>query len=152
MKKILITAASVVAAAALMGACATIDTARTNLSEIAARITGSDDGNEVRPENNVSENVPQAEESNSFSIGVVNIDTWNPLLTQSVTVKEAMELVYDTLFEVNEQHQAVPVLASDYSVSPDGRTVTVNLKPDVVWHVGGNFDSYDVAYTVNLIM
>ncbi len=152
MKKILITAASVIVAAALLGACEPIDTARTNLSELAARVAGTGDANDVQTENGASENSSRAEESNSFSIGVVGIDTWNPLLTQSVTVKEAMELVYDTLFEVNEQHQAVPVLASDYSISPDGRTVTVNLKPDVVWHGGGSFDSYDVVYTVNLIM
>lgn len=150
MKRLIITAVSF-ALAMVMCACAPIDTARTNINEIISMINGPEEQENV-PAAEPGDNEAAAEQSNTFNIGLVNIDTWNPLLTQSPTVREAMELVYDTLFEVNARHEAVPVLAKDYSVSPDGKTVTVNLKPDVFWQDGGHFDSYDVVYTVNVIM
>ncbi|MDO5396556.1 MAG: ABC transporter substrate-binding protein [bacterium] len=150
MKRLIITAVSLILAAAIC-ACAPINTARTNINEMLSRINGEEEQEEASSEKNGNTET-LAEQSNTFNIGIVNIDTWNPLLTQSATVREAMEFVYDTLFEVNTRHEAVPVLAKDYSVSPDGKTVNVNLKPDVLWHDGGHFDSYDVVYTVNLIM
>lgn len=150
MKRLIITTVSFILAAA-MCACAPLDTARTNIDEIISRINGPEE-QETAPSDVAVNTETAAEQSNTFNIGLVNIDTWNPLLTQSSTVREAMELVYDTLFEVNTKNETVPVLAKDYSVSPDGKTVTVNLKPDVLWHDGGHFDSYDVVYTVNLIM
>ena len=150
MKRLIITAVSLILAAAL-SACSAIDTARTNIDKIISSINGQDEQETVAAEETVNtEEV--IEQSNIFNIGLVDIDTWNPLLTKSSTVREAMELVYDTLFEVNARNESVPVLAKDYSISPDGKTIVVNLKPDVLWHDGGHFDSYDVVYTVNLIM
>lgn len=152
MKKVLVTAISVILSAVMLCCCSAMDIARTNLGSLKERIIGTEESVGTAEQTNKGETAAQREQSNSFNVGVVNIDTWNPLLTKSVTVREAMEFVYDTLFEVNANHQSVPVLASDYNVSPDGRTVTVNLKPDVLWHDGGRFDAYDVVYTANLIM
>ena len=150
MKRLIITAVSLILTAALC-ACAPIDTARVSIDKIISSINGEEEQEIVTAEETVNtEEV--IEQSNIFNIGLVDIDTWNPLLTKSSTVREAMELVYDTLFEVNARNESVPVLAKDYSVSPDGKTIVVNLKPDVLWHDGGHFDSYDVVYTVNLIM
>lgn len=150
MKRLIIAAVSLILAAALC-ACSSIDTVRANIDKIISNINGQEEDEAVIAEETVN-TAAAAEQSNIFNIGLVDIDTWNPLMTKSATVREAMELVYDTLFEVNSRNESVPVLAKDYSVSPDGKTVIVNLKPDVLWHDGGHFDSYDVVYTVNLIM
>lgn len=53
----------------------------------------------------------KTEVSNSISVGLLDFDTFNPLLTKSETVKECMEFVYEPLFELNEKLQAVPILA-----------------------------------------
>ena len=56
----------------------------------------------------------KTEVSNSISVGLLDFDTFNPLLTKSETVKECMEFVYEPLFELNEKMQAVPILAELY--------------------------------------
>ena len=53
----------------------------------------------------------KTEVSNSISVGLLDFDTFNPLLTKSETVKECMEFVYEPLFELNEKLQAVPILS-----------------------------------------
>ncbi len=89
--------------------------------------------------------------NNSINLGVCDFDTFNPLKTESQTMRDCMQLVYEPLFELDQQMRIVPVLAKDYSVSPDGRQVTVNLKEGVLWHDGSTLDAYDVAYTMRRI-
>ena len=102
------------------------------------------------PENEQTEE--QAKEvTNSISVGLLDFDTFNPLLTRSETVKECMQLVYEPLFELNEKIQPVPSLASGYNVSPDGRTIDISLKNNVTWQDGTIFNANDVIYTFNQI-
>ena len=44
----------------------------------------------------------KTEVSNSISVGLLDFDTFNPLLTKSETVKECMEFVYEPLFELTK--------------------------------------------------
>lgn len=97
------------------------------------------------------DNITTAEVSNSISVGIIDFDTFNPLLTNSETVKESMEFVFEPLFDVNERMQPVPILADSYTVSPDGRTININLRENVLWHDGTVFTAYDVAYTIKQI-
>lgn len=95
--------------------------------------------------------IPETEKSNSINVGVLDFDTFNPLTTESETVREAMQLVYEPLFELDSKMQIVPVLAEDYALSPDGRTLTINLKSGIKWHDGSDFNAYDAAYTIKNI-
>jgi peptide/nickel transport system substrate-binding protein len=42
---------------------------------------------------------------------------------------------------------AEPWLASDWTASPDGRSVALTLRPDVTWSDGAPFDADDVAFS-----
>lgn len=97
------------------------------------------------------ENNTEKEISNSISVGILDFDTFNPLLTKSETVKECMQFVYEPLFDVNESLQPVPVLAESYTVSPDGRTIDITLKNNIMWQNGAGFTAYDAAYTIKQI-
>src|SRR6185312_5737739 len=44
-----------------------------------------------------------------------------------------------------------PWLAKSYTFSPDGKTVTFHLQPNVKWNDGKAFSSADVAFTFNLL-
>lgn len=97
------------------------------------------------------ETAEEGEISNSMTLGVVDFDTFNPLTTQSQTVREAMEIVYEPMFELDAEMRIVPALAESYSVSPDGRTVSVNLRQGIKWQDGSDFTAYDAAYTIKCI-
>lgn len=97
------------------------------------------------------DNENTGEVSNSISVGILDFDTFNPLLTKSQTVKECMQFVYEPLFEVNEKLRPAAVLAESYTVSPDGRTIDINLKNNIQWQDGSAFTAYDAAYTIKQI-
>ena len=130
----------------LISACESTDMlisrVKTNIADIADDFT-AESGEKVASEKTVE---------NSINVGMTEFDTFNPLLTKSQTVKEVMQLVYEPLFELDEAMRAVPVLASGYSVSPDGLTYNITMKKDVVWHDGKSFDAYDAAYTMKHIL
>lgn len=94
-----------------------------------------------------------AEDPVSYEItaGIIGLDTYNPLTTASDTVKNVCGFVFEPLFEVDSSMCTMHVLAQSYEVSPDGRTLTIQLKPGVTWHDGTPFTASDVVYTANLI-
>lgn len=93
----------------------------------------------------------QAEVSNDINIGIVDFDTLNPLLTGSPTMRESLEFIYEPLFDIDEYQRPVPVLAESYTVSPDGRTVEIQLRHGVTWQDGTAFTAADAAYTMKQI-
>jgi peptide/nickel transport system substrate-binding protein len=61
-------------------------------------------------------------------------------------------LLYEPLLEVHRFTGDVkPWLASAYTYSPDGMTLTFNLRTDVKWTDGKAFTADDVAFTFNML-
>ena len=58
-------------------------------------------------------------------------------------------LVQSCLFKTDSNGTIVPDLATNYSISEDGSTWTVNLRDDVVFSDNSTFDAEDVAFTFN---
>ena len=138
MKRILIAALAAVMLVSFSG-CSAVDEMKDKISELV---------NPTVTEEPVKNTTVI---NNSINIGIYDFDTFNPLLTNSQTVRDCMQLVYEPLFALDENMRIVPVLAKDYSVSPDGRQILINLKEGVTWHDGSTFDAYDVAYTIRRI-
>ncbi|MFD6858847.1 ABC transporter substrate-binding protein [Rhodococcus sp. NPDC060090] len=58
-------------------------------------------------------------------------------------------LVYDTLISYPpEGLEPEPALAQSWEISPDGRSVTLALRPDVTFHDGRPFTSEDVEFSL----
>lgn len=85
------------------------------------------------------------------SLPLTHFDTFNPVLTQSDTVLDAMHLVYDSLYHRDSDGVLAPVLAVKTDISADGLVYTVQLRDDVQWHDGKLFSAYDVSYTLSAI-
>ncbi len=86
-----------------------------------------------------------------ISLPLTHFDTFNPVLTQSDTVLDAMTLVYDSLYRRAADGRMEPVLATKTEISADGLVYTVHLRNDVRWHNGDLFSAYDVSYTLSAI-
>ncbi len=58
-------------------------------------------------------------------------------------------LVQSCLFKTDKHGDILPDLATDYSISEDGKTWTVHVRDDVVFSDNSTFDAEDVAFTFN---
>ena len=58
-------------------------------------------------------------------------------------------LVQSCLFKTDKNGSIIPDLATDYSISEDGKTWTVHVRDDVVFSDNSTFDAEDVAFTFN---
>ena len=85
----------------------------------------------------------------SLTEGVVGSPRFiNPVLALSDADRDLTALVYSGLLRATPDGKYVPDLASDYSVSEDGKVYTVTLKSDATFHDGAPISAQDVFYTV----
>src|SRR5262245_38186029 len=54
----------------------------------------------------------------------------------------------DKLFHIDEKLSAVPQLALGYETAPDGKAVTIKLRPTVKFHVGEKLDADAAKYSL----
>ncbi|SHJ54000.1 ABC transporter substrate-binding protein [Tepidibacter formicigenes] len=90
-------------------------------------------------------------EGGKISISVVEFKTLNPLLNKEKSLDQALKLVYDSLFTLDENYNIVSKLVDNYSFLDDGMILNINLKDNITWHDGVKLTSQDVKFTVGLL-
>jgi peptide/nickel transport system substrate-binding protein len=82
---------------------------------------------------------------------VMAMDTEPPTLagytSTAMPVGEITAKIYDGLLDYTPELKPIPSLAKSWTVSPDGMTITFDLREGVKWHDGKPFSSADVQYT-----
>lgn len=61
---------------------------------------------------------------------------------------DLVNLLYDTLFNLDENNEPVPWLVKDFKVSKDGLTYELTLHDNVKWHDGKPLTADDVKFTM----
>ena len=72
----------------------------------------------------------------------------HPYNCESLNNRVIFSFLYEPLFAVTQELDAVPILANDYSVSDDGTTTTVTLQSGVRFHTGAPLTADDVVYSL----
>lgn len=70
----------------------------------------------------------------------------NPSLRASTGVYIVTSKIIESLVDLDADGKIVPVLATSWSASKDGKTITFKLREGVSWHDGKSFTSADVQY------
>jgi len=81
-----------------------------------------------------------------------DIDNLDPHLATAFQTIDALELVYDTLFELDADLTIQPGLATDWEYSEDGTELTLNLREGITFHDGDEFTSTDVQASLERIL
>lgn len=77
----------------------------------------------------------------------------DPHINASVELGIPLSSVYDTLiFQDPETGEFVPGLATEWAISPDGRTYTFTLRQDVSFHDGAHFDAEAVRANIEYVL
>ncbi|UUV14070.1 ABC transporter substrate-binding protein [Clostridioides difficile] len=85
-----------------------------------------------------------------INLTMVTPKTINPITNTDKSVGYIMNLVYDSLFTIDENYNVIPQLVKEYNMAQDGMSIDIKLK-DAKWHDGKNVTSNDVNYTIGLI-
>lgn len=81
----------------------------------------------------------------ALATAVPNLRPWQP---RSRGEEQISAMLYSGLMRLDEQLQPVPDLASAWTTTPDGRTLTFTLRSDLQWHDGNPLDAADVLFTL----
>jgi ABC-type transport system substrate-binding protein len=76
---------------------------------------------------------------------------WNPLAPPNGPDTQIMTVIFDALLMVNDKYEYEPRLAETWTVSPDAKTFTFNLRSGLKWSNGEPFTSKDVLFTYKLL-
>jgi peptide/nickel transport system substrate-binding protein len=82
-----------------------------------------------------------------FGVNLSATGLFHPTLNTSNADREVVFLVFNRLVATDPAGGYVPELAESYTVSPDARVYTFNLRRDVKWTDGQPFTAEDAAFT-----
>jgi peptide/nickel transport system substrate-binding protein len=80
-----------------------------------------------------------------------DVDLLDPAVVTAFQSKQALELIYDGLVEFDKNLKVVPSLATKWTYSNGGKTLTFTLRKGVKFHDGSAFDSTDAKATLDRI-
>jgi oligopeptide transport system substrate-binding protein len=81
--------------------------------------------------------------------GNTDIRTFDPIQATDQPSGTAISTVFTGLVSISDQGKVAPQLASSWDVSPDKKTYTFHLKPDLKFSDGAPLTSSDVAYSLD---
>lgn len=88
----------------------------------------------------------------TYREGIIGVPRFiNPVLANSDADHDLTSLVFSGLVRKGVNGTLIPDLAQEWTISPDGKTYTVNLKQNIVFHDGIPFTPEDIIFTVTKI-
>lgn len=84
-------------------------------------------------------------------LAISGYDTINPLLTNNRNVQEISKIIYDSLVTLDGNYKLKNCLAEEIA-QIDDVTYIIKMRKGVLWEDRTNFTSYDVQYTIDLIL
>ena len=85
-------------------------------------------------------------------IGIgIDPDTINPIEITTAIPANITELLYDTLLKTNPEGKLIPHLATEWSVSEDGKTWIIKLRKDVTFIDGAPFTAQTLKRQLEII-
>lgn len=101
----------------------------------------------TKDENDLKEN-DIVEVKDELNIALTKVVTLDPLENTKMDYDNFIELVYDSLFEIDEDFQVLPLLVDSYNISHEGRTIEILLKDGIYWHNGKSLTTEDIAFSI----
>ncbi len=94
----------------------------------------------------------EIENDRTLDLCMFQIDTLNPLATSVRHNAEVLSLLYDSLFVLTSNNEAVPNLCTNIEVSEDGCKATLDIRNNVFFQDGELLTEKDVVASVNFIL
>lgn len=101
---------------------------------------------------NVETNIEEKEVYiDELNLPLIEVDTLNPILTKNKQVSDVLKLIYEPLFDFDEENRLEAKLALEW-YAKDDLTWIIKLNPNIKWHSGEAFTADDVIFTYQTIL
>lgn len=87
----------------------------------------------------------------TITIPITNYEKINPLIPSNSYVYYFTKLIFDNLFEYNEDGGLEENLVEHYIISPDKLSMTLTIKDNIYWHDGTKLTTNDIYETFNYL-
>ena len=155
MKRKLLALTALILALALLCGCSSVNAGElmkqlfpAKDESVASQQTGDISSISNEPEGTavVTETYTQIE---SFGLAYQPDYGLQPYNCQSLNNRIIFSFLYEPLFSVTSDYEAVPILAEGYTVTDDGKTTTITLRTGVTFHDGSAMTAQDAAYSIS---
>src|ERR1700736_3207886 len=91
-----------------------------------------------------------AQAQSALRIGLAeDPDVLDPTLARTYVGRIVFASICDKLFDIDEKLNVVPQLALSYEVAPDGKAVTIKLRPGVKFHDGEELNAEAAKFSLD---
>ncbi|WP_066504322.1 ABC transporter substrate-binding protein [Abyssisolibacter fermentans] len=91
----------------------------------------------------------EPEYGGNMNVPISNVKTFNPLINREKSLYHFYKLIYEALFEFDEDFNIKGQLCKTYQIENEGRLIRLTLRDDVYWHDGVKFTAKDVKFTLD---
>lgn len=92
----------------------------------------------------------QTEQIKEIKLGIAQLDTMNPILSNNKNVQDVYKLIYEPLVNLSASYKAEPCLATEWAKQSDN-SYLIKLRENVRWSNGQPFTSADVQFTIDML-
>jgi peptide/nickel transport system substrate-binding protein len=100
------------------------------------------------PASAATSNASTASTVGTLNVTLADLGTENLDVIVAATNYNLLPLIYEPLLQYDSQGNLIPWLAESYSMSPDGKLWTFNLRRGVKWTSGDELTSDDVKFSI----
>lgn len=90
----------------------------------------------------------EEEKIREIKLGIAEIDTINPILSNNKNVQDITKLIYEPLVDLTSDYKAEPCLAKEWAKQSDN-SYLIKLRENVKWSDGQRFTAEDVRFTID---
>jgi ABC-type transport system substrate-binding protein len=139
--------AAVAVAALVVTACAPAEDPEDDLPDPDVEETDEDPDAAPGEEDDDAPGDVADDETFRMAVGI-DLDTFDPAAITTTTVGDILTYMVETLTVIDEEGQVHGHLATDWDISDDGLTYTLELAQDVQFHDGTPFNADAVVFTM----
>jgi ABC-type transport system substrate-binding protein len=118
---------------------------------VACPADDPDDDVAIDEPDDVPADLEPSDETFRVAVGV-DLDTLDPAGITTTTVDNMIAYTVETLTVIDEEGETQPNLATDWDISEDGLTYTIQLQEGVQFHDGTPFDADAVVFTFERLL
>ena len=83
-------------------------------------------------------------------LGIAEFDTINPIISQNKYVQEVSRIIFEPLFELDEQYKLKNCIAKDWAKTSE-TTYLIKIRDDIKWSDGSQLIVEDVIFTIQTL-